>query len=74
MNQEEIKKTWTNLMIPLIIGLIILVTAILFHQLGSKRPTPQSISLFGCLFGVIFIIAPLNKIIKFKKYLDSLKK
>ena len=73
MQEEEIKKTWRQLLIPFFIGLFILVTAILFHRFGSKRPLPQTIALFASVLGFIFTLIPGIKIMKFKKYLNNLK-
>tara|TARA_Y100000815_G_scaffold117945_1_gene106476 strand:+ start:2161 stop:2388 length:228 start_codon:yes stop_codon:yes gene_type:complete len=72
MTEENIKKSWRNLLIPFIIGLIVFIVSFLFHQLGSKRPTPQTLSLFGCVFGIVFMFFPGMKMLKFRKYLKNL--
>jgi len=72
MTEENIKKSWKNIITPFVIGLVIFIVSILFHRLGSKRPTPQTLSLFGCVLGIIFMIFSGNKIIKFKKYLKEI--
>ena len=72
MTEETIKKTWRNLLIPFSIGLLVLIVSILLYRLGSKKPLPQTISLFGCVFGVVFMIFPGLKMIKFRKYLKNL--
>jgi len=72
MTEENIKKSWRNLLTPFIIGLVVFIVSILFNRLGSKRPTPQTISLFGCVFGIVFMVFPGIKMIKFKKYLKDL--
>tara|TARA_B100001971_G_C18111914_1_gene494665 strand:+ start:61 stop:288 length:228 start_codon:yes stop_codon:yes gene_type:complete len=72
MTEENIKKSWRNLLIPFIIGLIVFIVSFLFHQLGSKRPTPQTISLFGCVFGIVFMFFLGMKMLKFRKYLKNL--
>ena len=72
MTEENIKKSWRNLLTPFIIGLVVLIASILFHRLGSKRATPQTISLFGCVFGIVFMVIPGIKMIQFRKYLKSL--
>ena len=72
MTEENIKKSWRNLLIPFIIGLIVFIVSFLFHQLGSKRPTPQTISLFGCVFGIVFMFFPGMKMLKLRKYLKNL--
>lgn len=71
MNNKQINQSWKNLLIPFIIGLIVFIVSLLFHRFGSKRSTPQTISLFGCVFGLVFIIIPLIRMIKFKKYLNN---
>ncbi|MGV6831432.1 MAG: hypothetical protein ACWA5P_07720 [bacterium] len=72
MTEEYIKKSWRNLVTPFIIGLVVLIVSILFHRLGSKKPTPQTISLFGCVLGMVFIVFSGMKMLKFRKYLKSL--
>ena len=71
MTEEHIKKSWRNLLIPFCIGVIIFLVSLYFNQYGSKRPTPQTISLFGCVLGLIFIIFPGIKMIKFRRYLKQ---
>ena len=71
MNQSEIKSTWRKLLLPLLLGLVILITSILFHRLGSKRPGPQTLSMFSGLFGVMLTGFSGFKLYKFKKYLAS---
>jgi len=71
MTEENIKKTWRNLLTPFLIGIVIFIVALLFHCLGSKRPTPQTISLFGCVLGFVFILFSGMKILKFRKYLKT---
>ena len=72
MTEENIRKSWRNLLTPFIIGVIVLIISILFHQLGSKKAIPQTISFFGCVFGIVFIVSPGYKMIKFKKHLKNL--
>lgn len=71
MTEENIKKSWKNLLIPFCIGLVIFFVSLYFNRFGSKSPTPQTISLFGCVLGLIFIIFPGIKMIKFKNYLKQ---
>ena len=71
MTEENIKKTWRNLFTPFLIGIVIFIVSLLFHRLGSKRPTPQTISLFGCVLGFVFILFSGMKILKFRKYLKT---
>ena len=74
MTEENIKKSWKNLLIPFCIGIIIFLVSLYFNRFGSKRPTPQTISLFGCVLGLIFIIFPGIKMIKFKQFLKQINK
>jgi hypothetical protein len=74
MTDDNIKKSWRNLVIPFCIGLVILFASLYANRFGSKRPTPQTISLFGCVLGLIFIIFPGIKMIKFRNYLKQINK
>lgn len=71
MTKKEIRKTWYNLLTPFIIGLLVFIVSLVFNQFGSKRPTPQTLSLFGCVFGLVFMIFPGRKMLKFRRYLKS---
>jgi len=71
MTKQEIKKTWRDLLTPFCIGLLIFIISVIFNRLGSKRPTPQTLSLFGCILGFVFVFFPGIKILKFRKYLKS---
>ena len=71
MTEENIKKSWRNLLTPFIIGLIVLIVSIAFNRLGSKKPIPQTISLFGCVFGIVFMVIPAMQMMKFRKYLKN---
>lgn len=71
MNDREIRKTWRKLIIPFVSGLIILIIAILFHRLGSKRPGSQTLWLFAGVLGAIFTLLPGIKMIKFRQYLKD---
>lgn len=73
MTEENIKKSWQNLLIPFSIGLIVFIVSLLFHRLGSKRPTPQTISLFCCVLGLVFMFFSGIKMWKFKKHLKSIQ-
>ena len=73
MDNKEIKTIWKKLIIPFVIGLIMLITAILFHRLGSKRPGPQTLWLAAGVFGAVFTLFPGIKIIKFRQYLKTRK-
>jgi hypothetical protein len=70
MNEENIKKTWRNLLTPFLIGLIVFAISLAFNRFGSKRPIPQTLSLFG----LVFMFFPGRKMLKFKKYLKQNKK
>ncbi len=70
MTEENIRK---NLRIQFIIGLVIFILSILFHRLGSKKPTPQTISFFGCILGIVFMVFTGSQMLKFKKYLKDRK-
>lgn len=74
MDAETIKKSWRNLLIPFAVGLVIFIGAILFHTYGSKKPTPQTYSLFAAIFGFIFMVSPAIKMFKFWNYLKKQKK
>ena len=71
MDQKEISKTWRKLIIPVIIGVILLITSILNHRLGSKRPGPQTLWFFAGVLGAIFTILPGFKLLKFNRYLNK---
>lgn len=71
MDEQAIKKTWAKLLIPMAVGLLILLTAILFHRLGSKRPGPQTLWMFVGVLGAIFILFPGVKALKFRRYLQK---
>ena len=71
MTQEEIKKTWKDLFIHFLIGVLILIVAILFHRLGSKRSTPQTLWLFVGVFGSILSIYAGNRLLKFYRFLKG---
>ncbi len=72
MTPEEIKRTWTQLIIPFVIGLVVLIVAIICHRFGSKRPGPQTLWLFVGMLGGVFTTVIGVKLIKFKRYLTTL--
>lgn len=74
MTEQKINKTWRQLVIPFIIGIALIISGILWHTYGSKKPNPQTLSLFVCVAGVILCLATGVKMIKFKKYLSDLYK
>jgi uncharacterized membrane protein len=71
MEKGEIKKTWRNLLIPFIFGLIILFCSISFYYFGSKQANSQLLSFYSSIFGFIFMLFPGIKMFKFNKYLKN---
>ncbi len=71
MKQEEIKKTRKDLFIHFFIGVGIFITAILFHRLGSKRSTPQTLWFFVGVLGSILTVYAGNRLLKFYKFLKN---
>ncbi|MBR9846961.1 MAG: hypothetical protein GYB35_13030 [Algicola sp.] len=72
MTKDELKKTWKNLITPFIVWIIVLVVAVLFNRLGSKKPTPQTVSLFASVYSLTFTIFYGIKIMLFRKQLKQL--
>ena len=72
MTKKEIKEIWRKLLIPFFIGALVLIFSLVLNKFGSKRAIPQMFSLFGTVLGTVFIVFPVIKMIKFKKYLNSL--
>lgn len=71
MDKKEISKTWRNLIVPFVIGVTILLTSIIAHRFGSKRPGPQVIWFFIGVLGGLFTVLPALKMFKFNKYLKE---
>lgn len=71
MEKEQIKKTWKDLLIHFFVGVTILIVAILFHRLGSKRSTPQTLWLFVGVFGSVLSVYAGNRILKFYSFLKK---
>lgn len=71
MTETEIKHTWKNLITPLVIYIVLFMVAVGFNRFGSKRPTPQTVSLFASVFCFTFIVFYALKMIKFKKNLKA---
>ena len=74
MTEENIRKSWKNLLIPFFTGLVIFTVAVLFHRLGSKHPSPQAFWFFTGAFGFVFMFSSALKMIKFRKYLKGMDK
>ncbi len=74
MDKIEIKKTWRKLLTPIIIGLVVFTFSFLYYIYGSKLARPQTISFFGCIFGLVFMIFPGIKALRFRAYLKQIGK
>lgn len=72
MTDTELKKTWKHIITPFIIWILLLVVSVLFNRLGSKKPTPQTVSLFASVYSVTFTIFYGIKIVTFRKKLKQL--
>ena len=71
MTENEIKKNWKNLITPFIVYIALFIIALGLNRFGSKKPTPQTVSLFASVFCLTFIFFYGVKIIKFKKFLNE---
>jgi len=71
MNPDEIRRTWQRLTVPFGLGLIILLVSLLFHQFGSKRPSPQTVSFFSSVFGLMLSLFAGHKMIQFRRWLRN---
>jgi hypothetical protein len=69
MTENEIKKSWRNLITPFIVYIVLFIIAIGLNKFGSKKPTPQTVSLFASVFCLTFMFFYGVKIIKFRKHL-----
>lgn len=69
--ENEIKKYRLRLVKQFIVGFLILIISILFHLLGSKKPTPQALWFFAGVFGSTLLVFTLVQWIKLKKYLNQ---
>ena len=72
MTENELRTTWKKTIIPFIVWIVVLIVSVLFNRLGSKRPTPQTVSLFASVYSLTFTIFYAIKIIKFRKNLEQL--
>lgn len=73
MESAEIKKTSRKLAIPFVLSALVLIVAILFHRLGSKKSVPQAISFLVGLNGVGFACVFGFRLIKFWVFLNRNK-
>ena len=71
MTENEIKTTRKNLITPIVVYIVLFIIAISFNRLGSKRPTPQTVSLFASAFCLTFIIFSWVKLYKFNKFINN---
>ncbi|WP_033957976.1 hypothetical protein [Psychroserpens jangbogonensis] len=72
MTEDELKKTWKKTITPFIVFVVLLIVSVLFNRLGSKKPTPQTVSLFASVYSLTFTIFYAIKIIKFRQTLKHL--
>ena len=71
MTQNEIKTTRKNLITPIVVYIVLFIVALSFNRFGSKRPTPQSVSLFASAFCLTFIIFSWVKLYKFNTFINN---
>jgi hypothetical protein len=74
MEESQIRKKWLQLLIPFGISLVVLIIAVLFHRLGSKKSVPQAISFLAGLNGVGFSCVFGFRLIKFQRFLSDYRK
>jgi hypothetical protein len=67
MTQDEIKRTWRNLLIPFIAGLLILAAGISLYKFGTNSSSVYGI--YISIFGIMLTGAAALKVRKFRKYL-----
>jgi len=72
MTENELKKTWNRIITPFIVFVILLIISVLYNRLGSKKPTPQTVSLFASVYSLTFTIFYAIKILIFRKQLKQL--
>lgn len=72
MTENDIKKTWKNTITPLIIFAVLLIVSVLYNRLGSKKPVPQTVSLFASVYCLTFTIFYAIKLVKFRTYIKQL--
>ncbi len=72
MTESELKKTWKRTITPFIVFVLLLIVSVLFNRLGSKKPTPQTVSLFASVYSLTFTIFYGIKIFRFRKFLKQL--
>ncbi len=72
MMEEEIKKKiWFKLFAQFKIGFLIFIVSLIVCIFESSVSDFPVISLFGFIYGLIFMIFPCIGMVKFKKYLDD---
>jgi len=72
MTESELKNTWKKQITPLVIWIVLLIVSVLFNRLGSKKPIPQTVSLFASVYSLTLTFFYSVKIIKFRKKLKQL--
>ena len=72
MTETELKKTWKKTITPFIVFVVLLIISVLYNRLGSKKPTPQTVSLFASVYCFTFTIFYAIKIIKFRNFIKQL--
>ncbi len=72
MTESELKKEWKKTITPLVVFVILLIVSVLFNRLGTKKPTPQTVSLFASVYCLTFTIFYSIKLIKFRSYIKQL--
>jgi predicted neutral ceramidase superfamily lipid hydrolase len=72
MTETELKKEWKKTITPFVVFVILLIISVLFNRLGSKKPTPQTVSLFASVYSLTFTIFYGIKILLFRKKLKLL--
>ena len=72
MTENELKKVWKKTITPFFVFVILLIVSVLFNRLGSKKPTPQTVSLFASVYCLTFTIFYGIKIFTFRKKIKQL--
>jgi hypothetical protein len=74
MNAEEQRIAKRKLRQPLLAGVIITTAGLAFFEFGSKKPTPQTISLFVTVFGLILFGMAVMKLRQLRKFIADQNK
>ncbi len=72
MTENELREKWKKTITPFIVFVLLLIVSVLFNRLGSKKPIPQTVSLFASVYSLTFTIFYGIKIIKFRQILKQL--